>query len=126
MILLDTSVLISAFTGVRESMPDIEAAVMNGDDLILSTVVLYEWLRGPRTSAEILQQEHVVPGAGARWFGPDEAALAADIYRAIKRARSREIDIAIAATAIRYKAKLWTLNTADFTDIPGLKLYKPR
>ena len=123
---LDTSVLIAAVTGKHESMPDVESAVMNGEDLMLSTVVLYEWLRGPRTSSEILQQEHLVPSADAFVFGAEEAALAADIYRAVKRARTREIDIAIAATAIYHNAQLWTLNPADFSDIPGLKLYKPR
>jgi predicted nucleic acid-binding protein len=126
MIFLDTSLLISALTGEHKSMPEIESAVMKGEDLMLSTVVLYEWLRGPRTSSEILQQEELVPSGNAFVFGSEEAALAADIYRTVKRARSREVDIAIAATAIRHQAKLWTLNPADFADIPGLTLYKPR
>ena len=39
---------------------------------------------------------------------------------------SREIDIAIAACAIRHEAALWTLNTADFADIPGLRLYQAK
>jgi predicted nucleic acid-binding protein len=37
----------------------------------------------------------------------------------------REVDIAIGACAITYEAQLWTLNTADFKDIPGLRLYSP-
>jgi predicted nucleic acid-binding protein len=32
------------------------------------------------------------------------------------------MDLAIAACAIRREAELWTLNGADFKDIPGLRL----
>jgi len=52
----------------------------------------------------------------------DEAALAADLYRRLKRPRQREIAIAIAACAIAWNAAFWTLNPEDFTDIPGLEL----
>ncbi|MEO5926909.1 MAG: type II toxin-antitoxin system VapC family toxin [Bryobacteraceae bacterium] len=126
MILLDTSLLIEAWSSRRAALPDVRRAIVQGEQFLLSSVVLYEWLRGPRTSSEILEQEQILPSADAIPFGPTEASLAADIYRAVKRARSREIDIAIAATAIRHNAKLWTLNPADFADIPGLTLYKPR
>jgi predicted nucleic acid-binding protein len=51
-------------------------------------------------------------------FGSAEALVAADSYRKIKRARGREIDIAIAACAVVHGAQLWTLNPADFKDIP--------
>ena len=40
----------------------------------------------------------------------------------VSRARSREMDLAIAACAITQDAALWTLNEEDFRDIPGLKL----
>ena len=40
----------------------------------------------------------------------------------IKRPRGREIDIAIAACAIAHDAQLWTVNPADFKDIPNLGL----
>jgi len=38
----------------------------------------------------------------------------------VSRARGREIDIAVAACAIANGAAIWTLNPADFRDIPGL------
>jgi predicted nucleic acid-binding protein len=126
MILLDTSLLIAAWSGRGSALPDLRRAVAQGEQFLLSSVVLYEWLRGPRTSAEILEREQILPAEDAIPFGTFEAALAADIYRTVKRARSREIDIAIAATAIRHNAKLWTLNPGDFADIPGLSLYKAR
>jgi predicted nucleic acid-binding protein len=35
------------------------------------------------------------------------------------------MDIAIAACALEHGAYLWTLNTADFKGMSGLKLYAP-
>jgi predicted nucleic acid-binding protein len=42
----------------------------------------------------------------------------------LRRARGREIDVAIAACAIEHGATLWTLYPSDFRDIPGLSLYR--
>ena len=84
--------------------------------------MLYEWLRGPRTEIELRTREALFPTASVTTFGDEEAKSAALIYRSISRPRSREADIAIAATAIAHEATLWTLNPADFADIPGLKV----
>jgi predicted nucleic acid-binding protein len=67
-------------------------------------------------------QEALFPSTDAVPFGSAESLAAADICKKIKRARAREIDIAIAACAIAHNAKLWTANPADFKDIPDLKL----
>ena len=40
------------------------------------SLVLYEWLRGPRVPAELSAQEALFPSAGAVPFGPEEASLA--------------------------------------------------
>jgi predicted nucleic acid-binding protein len=37
----------------------------------------------------------------------------------------REIDVVIAACAMCWDARLWTLHTRDFADIPGLELFRP-
>jgi len=83
-------------------------------------LVLYEWLRGPRLPEELADQDALFPADTAVAFGAREAALAADLYRAVKRPRGREIDLAIAACALAWGADLWTLNRADFGDIPSL------
>ena len=85
-------------------------------------MVLYEWLRGPRLPQELNVQEELFPREQAIPFGPEEAAAAAHLYRAVRRGRGREIDLAIAATAITRDAALWTLNRDDFADIDGLRL----
>jgi predicted nucleic acid-binding protein len=122
MIHLVTSALIASLTGPRSHAPTLRRFVVDGERLGASTLVLYEWWRGPRTQDELRDQEALVSGASAVAFGLIEAVLAAEIYRRLQRPRQRSIDIAIAACAIGQKAALWTLNPQDFADIPGLEL----
>ena len=125
MILLDTSVLIDSLTGPRRSARSLRRAIEAGERAVLSTIVLYEWLRGPRQPEELAAQEALFPREAAVAFGAAEAAKAADLYRAVPGARGREIDLAVAACAICWDARLWTLNTRDFDDIPGLEMFRP-
>jgi predicted nucleic acid-binding protein len=121
---LDTSVLVDALTGSRESVGPLERAVAAGLVIAMSTLVFYEWRRGPRTEEELADQEALLPAADTRVFGPSEAAAAASLYRRLSRARGRDMDVAIAACAIAHGARLWTLNPDDFRDLPGLHLYE--
>lgn len=125
MILLDTSVLIDCLTGPRRSALRLRRVVAAGERPVLAAIVLYEWLRGPRLPEEMAAQEALMPREGALPFGPGEAAMAAGLYRQLRRPRGRELDLAIAATALVTGARLWTLNRADFSDVPGLVLYHP-
>ena len=125
MILLDTSALVDALTGLRRSGAALVEAARRGERLAFSTLVLYEWLRGPRREAELADQEALIPAASALPFGTTEALIAARLYRALAQTRDRELDLGIAAVAIAHGASLWTLNTDDFDDIPGLRLYDP-
>jgi predicted nucleic acid-binding protein len=124
-IVLDTSVVIDALTGPRRSAPALRRAIASGQRLLLPSLVLYEWLRGPRLPEELLAQEALLPAATALPFGPAEAARAAQLYVQLPRARGREIDLAIAACALTLGARLWTLNPRDFRDLEGLDLYLP-
>lgn len=123
MILLDTSVLVDALTGPRRSAPEFRRAIESGERFLLSSLVLYEWLRGPRQREELEAQEALLPREQSLPFTFEEAALAARLYSEVPRARGREVDLAIAASAITYNARLWTLNRDDFRDVPGLELY---
>src|SRR3954453_7772851 len=123
MIHLDTSALIDALTGTRRSAPALRAAIEAGERVQMSTIVLYEWLRGPRRAAELDDQEALFPRDGAIAFDSGAAAIAARLYARLPRARGREIDLAIAACAIAHGASLWTLNPSDFGDIPDLRLH---
>ena len=108
MIHLDTSTLIDALTDEGR--------------MALSSIVIFEWQRGPRSAEEIDDQEALFPTSDCVAFGPVEAVIAAGTYRHVKRPRGREIDIAIAACAIAQDAVFWTLNPRDFSDIPDLNL----
>jgi predicted nucleic acid-binding protein len=119
---LDTSALIDALTGPRRSLDTLIELTDQGHRLALSTIVLYEWLRGPRTRAERETQEALFPSEQAIGFGPAEAAAAARLYNEVTRPRGREVDLAVAACALTTGAAIWTLNPGDFRDIPGLRL----
>ena len=125
MIVVDTSALVDSLTGPRRSAPRLRSLIEDGERMVLPTLVLYEWRRGPRQEEELAAQEALFPGDSALPFGPEEASRAAALYRRIARPRGREIDLAIAAHAIALDATLWTLNTADFEDIPELHLVAP-
>ena len=125
MIHLDTSVLIDALTGPRRSLPALRQIIADGIRLGLSSIVLYEWRRGPRTEQELAIEQLLLGPEVTVGFGEDEARTAADLYRRLKRARGREIDLAIAACAVEHGASLWTLNVQDFDDIPELVLHRP-
>jgi predicted nucleic acid-binding protein len=125
MVHLDTSVLVDALTGPRRSAPGLRLLFERGERVSVCTLVLYEWLRGPRKAEELRVQEALIPAADAMPLDAREAATAAALYRRVRRPRGREIDLAIAACAIADGASLWTLNAGDFTDIPGLILVDP-
>jgi predicted nucleic acid-binding protein len=127
-IMMDTSVLVDCLTGQRRLLPTLRHAFDEGQRLAICTIVLYEWLRGPRSPEELAAQEFFFPSGVALSYEPEDAKLSAKIYGALKgkqkRARGREADLAIAACAVRWDAELWTLNAADFADVPGLRLLK--
>src|SRR5437867_11826723 len=100
MIHLDTSVLIDLFSGEKPLAPKLRQLLDRGERISLSTLVLFEWRRGPRIPQQIDAQQALFPSTDAIPFGSAEALVAADVYKKVKRARGREIDIAIAACAI--------------------------
>ncbi len=65
MILLDTSVLIDALTSPGRSTAALRRAIADGERILLSTLVLYEWLRGPRRPEELAAQEALFPRESA-------------------------------------------------------------
>lgn len=122
MILLDTSVLVATLGGGEESAA-LRSALEAGERMALPSLVLYEWLRGPRRAEELASQDALFPAESALPFEAGDAEIAADLYRTVARPRGREVDLAIAACAISRNAALWTLNGKDFEDVPGLRLY---
>ena len=119
---LDTSALVGALTGRRRSLDTLLALSQEGHRLAISSLVLYEWRRGPRTGEELDAQEALFPSEAAVPFGPADAALAAQLYSRLPKPRGREIDLAIAASALTSGAAILTPNRDDFRDVPDLRL----
>jgi predicted nucleic acid-binding protein len=122
-IVLDTSVLVDSLTGEKRSAAALRRVYERSERVVLPALVCYEWLRGPRLPQELALAERLFPKESAIVFGLAEAALSAKLYRSVRHPRGREIDLAIAACAMVREAELWTLNPADFRDVPGLRLY---
>ena len=116
------SALVGALTGSRRSLDRLSDFISQGHRVGVSTLVLYEWLRGPRTTAELRAQEDLFPRPEAVPFDAQAAGQAAALYALLPRARNREIDLAVAACALTRNAALWTLNAKDFEDVPGLEM----
>jgi predicted nucleic acid-binding protein len=123
MIVLDTSTVIQSLSGTKTGAQRLRAVIEQGERLLLPTLVLYEWLRGPRVPAELAAQEALFPSENAVVYGPREAAVSAQLYKSLGHPRGREIDLAIASFAIVREAHLWTVNAQDFKDIPQLRLW---
>jgi predicted nucleic acid-binding protein len=119
---LDTSALVGALAGPRDAFDRMRNLIDEGHRVRLSTIVLYEWLRGPRTLTELRVQEELFPREQVVLFDAPAAARAAKLYSTLARSRGRAADFTIAACALVHEAALWTLNPKDFSDVPGLKL----
>jgi len=57
-------------------------AFNRGEAMLLSTITLYEWLRGPRTNAELTLQQNLFPSESILPFNMEDAVIAA---RSIER-----------------------------------------
>ena len=119
---LDTSALVGALAGPGDAADRLYALIDDSHRLQLSSIVLYEWLRGPRTVSELRVQEDLFPRERAVPFDTEAAARAAALYARLPRPRGRDVDLAIAACALVNDASLWTLNPKDFSDVADLRL----
>jgi predicted nucleic acid-binding protein len=91
MIHLDTSVLIDALTGPRRLSGALRE-LLEGPELVsISSVVLFEWLQGPRLKEEIEAQEALFPAADSSPFGFAEAQIASRLYKSAGLAVAKPI-----------------------------------
>jgi predicted nucleic acid-binding protein len=121
---LDTSVLIAALTADRPLAKSFRDEIAGGTRMVVSALVVFEYVRGPRSDAETREFRQLFTDVDRVAFGDLEAAAAAALYRVLERPRGREMDICIAASAITHGARLWSINAKDFADIPGLRLIR--
>ena len=130
MILLDTNVVIAMLRdrpkAVRERF---RAAISAGEQVGLSSIVVYELWHGATRSARRVENIERVRGvlSGDIDVIPfdDEDAVRAGELRAALEALGTPIgpyDVLIAAQALRLDATLITANTGEFARVEGLRL----
>ncbi len=89
---VDTSALVDALTGPRGSLDALITLTEQGHRLTLSTIVLYEWLRGTRTPRRAGRAGGTVPKRGGRRVrrrGSRAGVKALQTAAASPRARNR-------------------------------------
>ena len=112
MICLDTNYLIRGVTAGTVEGAELVAWIEAGEILITPMPAWFEFICGPVTDEQMETMRAflttIVP------FGEAEAMEAARLFNAIDRKRSLRVDSMIAGTASAAKARLATLNRADF------------
>ena len=112
MICLDTNYLIRGVTAGTVEAAELVAWIEAGEILITPMPAWFEFICGPVTDEQTETMRAflttIVP------FGEAEAKEGARLFNAIDRKRSLRIDSMIAGTASAAKARLATMNRADF------------
>lgn len=122
MIHFDTNALIALPHWAREGHPVI-SRVLDGEPAATSTLVWYEYQIGPLAEDEAALTHAFLQGRIAP-VTEEDAVAASVLFNAAGRRRGLKTDALIAATAIRAKAELVTLNLEDFQPFTahGLRL----
>ena len=128
MISLDTNAVIAAINRRLPSVrPRLEAAIVAGEPVGISTIVLFELRYGIIKSTRPQENRAILEAFLALdvtpWpFEPEDAEEAGEIRAELER-RGTPIgpyDVLIAAQARRRGAVLITANTLEFARVPGL------
>jgi len=85
-----------------------------------SSIVWYEFARGPRTPDQLDVARDLFDERGVIPFSEELAEAAADQFRRLGSPRKRAADIAIGVTARSRGATLLTCNARDFSGIDKL------
>lgn len=128
MVVIDTSIIIDHLRQRNEIETPLMriARVLSKEELALSVVSVQELYEG-KSSRDAQEEERllsVITPLQIISHTFTTAQRAGQIIRDHKR-KIEFADAAIAACAIINGASLYTLNTKDFIDIPGLDFYRP-
>ncbi|MGK0185542.1 MAG: putative nucleic acid-binding protein [Verrucomicrobiales bacterium] len=122
MIHLDTNVLIRMAAFDQSVMDFVEQQLAQGEDIVVSSIVWYEFLVGPTDQNEIAFVLSFLAKAPIT-FDEILAEQAAKLFNQTGQARTRKTDTMIAATALAFGGRIATGNVQDFQNfVPfGLK-----
>jgi predicted nucleic acid-binding protein len=119
---LDTNVLIRMAAFDQTVMDFMEQQLAGGEEIVVSSIVWYEFLVGPIDQNEVAFVLSILAKAPITFDEP-LAKQAANLFNQTGRARKRKTDTMIAATALAHGGRLATGNVHDFQcfDSFGLK-----
>jgi predicted nucleic acid-binding protein len=122
---IDTSFLIRALIEGTAEDRLLRRWLAERKPLAVSAIVWTEFLCGPLRTREIQLAAQVV--GPVLPYGPDEAAVASELFNLGGRRRGSLVDCMVAASAICQGAALATSNPGDFSRFTarGLEVYQP-
>lgn len=113
MLHLDANILIALDREEPEVVRRVFRWVSEGDALLVSSVVWYEFLIGPYTNEGLTLIKSLIKKPPLP-FTQKDAEKAAELYNQTGRARSRKVDTMVAVIALRNGGRLVTRNVEDF------------
>ncbi len=119
---IDTDFLVYALSIRGPERRRMTRLLESGSPLEASSVVWYEFARGPRTPEQLAIARDLFGPDGIVPFSEELAEAAADQFRRLGSPRKRAADIAIGVVARSRGAILLTRNKRDFAGIDGLIL----
>jgi len=123
LILCDTNILISWFSGDSETRKRLERIGL--EQILIPSVTVMELLQGTRNKMESIQLRKKLKAYNIIHFNETTSKLSVELIEQFRLSHGLLIpDAIIAATAITYNLKLFTYNQKDFTFIPGLLLFE--
>lgn len=112
MIQFDTNFLVALEDPASPASGQFRVWLKADEEIRISTLVWAEYLCGPLQAERIEAADVLFPVKES--FLSEDAQLAARLFNASGRRRGSMIDCMIAATALRCRARLATLNRKDF------------
>ncbi len=123
MILCDTNVIIEILKGDEKTIKVIEKIGL--ENVAISSVMVMELYFGALNKRELSKIKKHLKALNTVHFDNDISELAVSMIESYSKSHGLQIpDAIIAATALSFEMKLFTLNLKDFKYIDGLSLYK--
>ena len=123
MILCDTNVIIEILKGDEKTIKVIEKIGL--ENIAVSSVTVMELYFGALNKRELSKIKKHLKALNTVHFDNDISELAVSMIESYSKSHGLQIpDAIIAATALSFEMKLFTLNLKDFKYIDGLSLYK--
>jgi predicted nucleic acid-binding protein len=124
LILCDTNIFISWFTGDDKTITSLQAIGL--ENILIPSVTTMELIQGIRNKHELVQFQKKLKNYNIIHFNETTSQIAVELMEAFKLSKGLLIpDAIIAATALSYDLQLFTYNLKDFNFIPNLRLYRP-